>query len=294
MRWTDILREKDGPVFSFEFFPPRNEDAALKFDAVIDNLAQLNPDAVTVTFGAGGSTKDGSFQIVDKLKNKKGLGTVAYIAGYGLGPEEIVSVLDKYKGIGIETIFVVHGDKPHGAEDFKAHSDSMSYASDLISFIAGKYDFCLGCAGYPEGHVDSESLEKDMEYLKLKVDNGAQYVVAQYVYNVDFFFDFVKRARDIGIDVPILPGIMPIYSVKLTKNLSRICGAAITDEVSDALAKLPPDDKKAVVDYGVDLATEQCRQLLKRGADGLHFYTMNRSKTVVEVVSRLKSEGLMK
>lgn len=293
MRAIDIFEAKDRPLISFEFFPPRDEAAAQKFEMAIDSLAELEPDFVTVTFGAGGSTKEGSYQLVDKLKNEKGLPTVAYIAGYGLGPDEITSVLDGYKGLGIETVFVIRGDKPHGDDAFKPHPESMSYASDMISFIRERYDFCLGAAGYPEGHIEAQSKDKDLEYLKLKVDNGAEYVVSQYAYIEGCFTDFVSRARAIGIDVPILPGIMPVYSIKMTQNLARICGTTITGEVSRGLGKLPADDKDALLNFGIDLATEQCRHLLKEGVGGLHFYTMNRARTVTEVINRLKKEGLL-
>ncbi|UCD85990.1 MAG: methylenetetrahydrofolate reductase [Deltaproteobacteria bacterium] len=291
MRVIDLLKAKDRPLISLEFFPPRDEKAAQKFENVIDSLAGFKPDFVSVTFGAGGSTKEGSYQLVDKLKNEKGLPTVAYIAGYGLGPDDIVSVLDGYKNLGIETIFVIRGDKPHGDDTFTPHPRSMSHASDMISFIKERYDFCLGAAGYPEGHIEAESKEKDLEYLKLKVDNGAEYIVAQYAYIDSCFADFVSRARAIGIEVPILPGIMPIYTVKMTENLARICGTTITDEINQGLAALPPDDKDAILNFGIDLAVRQCRQLLKEGVAGLHFYTMNRAKMVVEVISRLKKEG---
>ena len=293
MRVIDLFKAKDRPLISFEFFPPRDEEAAQKFERVIGNLAELKPDFVSVTFGAGGSTKEGSYQLVDKLKNEKGLPTVAYLAGYGLGPDDIVSVLDGYKNLGIETIFVIRGDKPHGGDTFTPHPQSMPHATDMISFIKERYDFCLGAAGYPEGHIEGESKEKDLEYLKLKVDNGAEYVVSQYAYIEGCFFDFVSRARAIGIEVPILPGIMPIYTVKMTENLARICGTTITDEITQGLAKVSPDDKEAILNFGIDFATQQCRQLLKEGVAGLHFYTMNRAKTVVKIINRLKKEGAL-
>ena len=294
MHVTDLIQRIDRPLISFEFSPPRCEKAAEKFNGIIDNLSECKPDFVSVTFGAGGSTKEGSYQLVDQLKNEKGLPTVAYIAGYGLGPGEIIEVLDGYKRLGIETIFVIRGDAPQGNDDFKPHPETMHYASDMLAFVNERYDFCTGAAGYPEGHVDAVSVEKDLEYLKLKVDNGAQFVISQYVYDVAYYADFIKRARAIGINVPILAGVMPIYTEKMTRILSRICGTTITSEINEGLAALPADDKQAVLDFGIDVATAQCRQLLDHGVDGLHFYTMGRSKTVIEVIRRLKVEGLLK
>ena len=172
------------------------------------------------------------------------------------------------------------------------HPDSLAYASDMIAFIKERYDLTLGCAGYPEGHVEAESLEKDIEYLKLKVNNGAEYIVAQYFYDNNFFFDYCKKCREAGINVPIIPGIMPVYTVKMTGMLSKVCGATITNELQERLDAVNADDKNAVLNLGVDFAVEQCRGLLKEGVDGLHFYTMDRSKSTTEIINRLKNEKL--
>jgi methylenetetrahydrofolate reductase (NADPH) len=290
MRVVDILKKKNQPVISFEFFPPRNEKAAEKFEQVIKELSVLGPDFVSVTFGAGGSTREGSYQLVKKLKQSRQLEVVAYLAGYGLGPEEITSVLDAYRDLGIETIFAIRGDAPKEDEGFIPHPQSPAHASDLLAIIRAGYDFCLGAAAYPEGHLESESKEKDLEYLKLKVDQGAEYLVTQYFYDNRFYFDFIDRCRKMGISVPIIPGIMPIYSVKMMEMLASLCGATITREIRDGLAALPPDDKAAVAAFGVELATRQCRELLDWGVQGLHFYTMNRSESVVEIIKRLRND----
>ncbi len=291
MRVTKLYENKK-PVISMEFFPPRNEEAAEKFGAIIDKLAELKPDYMSVTFGAAGSTRDGSYQTVKQIMLDKNLPTVAYIAGYGLSPDEITDVLDKYKELGVDTIFVIRGDKPK-EDDFTPHPNSFSYASDIIAFIKNRYDFTLGCTGYPEGHIESESLEKDIEYLKLKVNNGAEYIVAQYFYDNRYFFDYVKKCRAIGINVPIIPGIMPVYTVKLTHNLSKVCGTTITDSLQRRLEVVDANDKDMVLNLGIDFATEQCRELLKAGIAGLHFYTMDRSKSTTEIINRLKEENLL-
>ena len=291
MRVTNLYESKK-PVISMEFFPPRNEKAAGTFGTIIDRLAELKPDYMSITFGAGGSTRDGSYQTVKQVMVDKNLPTVAYIAGYGIGPDEITDVLDKYKKLGVDTIFVIRGDKPKG-DDFTLHPESFSYASDMIAFIKERYDFTLGCAGYPEGHIESESLEKDIEYLKLKVDNGAEYVVAQYFYDNRYFFDYVEKCRAIGINVPIIPGIMPVYTVKMTNNLSELCGTTITDTLQRRLEVVDTNDKDVVLNLGIDFATEQCRDLLKKGVAGLHFYTMDRSKSITEIINRLKQENLL-
>ena len=291
MRVTDLYQNKK-PVVSMEFFPPRNAEAEEKFSSTIDQLATLKPDYMSVTFGAGGSNREGSYQTVKKLMLDKNLPTVAYIAGYGMGPEEIVEVLDRYRDLGVETIFVIRGDKPKN-EDFTPHPDSFSYASEMIEFINKRYNFTLGCAGYPEGHIEAESKEKDIEHLKEKVDNGAEYIVAQFCYANKFFYDYVDKCRAAGINIPIIPGIMPVYTVKMTNILSQVCGATITDDLQSRLDAVDPEDKEAVLNLGIDFATEQCRDLLKEGVSGLHFYTMNRSKSTTEIINRLKTEALL-
>ena len=291
MRVTELY-EKKSPVVSMEFFPPRDESAAAKFDGIVDKLADRNPDYMTVTFGAGGSNRDGSYQTVKKLVKEKDLPSVAYIAGYGLGPDEISTVLDNYKALGVETIFVIRGDKPRD-ENFAPHPESFDYASDMIGFIKDRYDFALGCAGYPEGHLEAESLDKDIEALKKKQDNGAEYVVCQYCYDNNFYFDYVDKCRAAGITVPIIPGVMPVYTVKLTNILSKVCGSTITDELQEKIDAVADADKEDVLQMGIDFAVDQCRGLLKAGVPGLHFYTMNRSKSTSEIIDRLQAEKLL-
>ncbi len=289
---SNLYDRKDKTVISFEFFPPRDAEAEAGFYKVVDELKSLNPDYMTMTFGAGGSTKDGSYQAVKKMMQDKNLPTVAYIAGYGLGKSEITNVLDRYKELGVETIFVIRGDEPKNA-DFTPKPDSFAYASDLIAFIKERYDFDLGCAGYPEGHIDAQSLEKDTEVLKLKVDNGAKYIVSQYCYDNEKFFSYIERCRAAGITVPIIPGIMPVYTVKLTRMLCKLCGSSIPDSMEQKLQELSTAEPKDAAAYGVGFAVNQCRELLKHGVEGLHFYTMNRSKSVVEIINTLRAEKLL-
>ena len=182
--------------------------------------------------------------------------------------------------------------KPQDPE-FKPHPESFAHASDIIVFIKKHYDFCLGCAGYPEGHIQAESLEKDIDYLKLKQDNGAEYAVTQYCYDNDVFFQYVEKCRAAGITMPIIPGIMPVYTIKMTHMLAKVCGTAITDDLKRGLDQLNPDDKDAVLDFGVDFAVEQCRGLIKNGIQTLHFYTMDRSRSTTAIIDRLREEELL-
>jgi len=294
MRVTNLYnRNGKRPVISFEFSRPKNEKAAANLERALDSLTMLSPDYVSVTFGAGGSTREGSFELIDTLRNERRLNVVAYIAGIGLDPDDVIKAMERFKSIGVETVFVVRGDAPTWDENYKPHPDAMLHASDLLRFIKNRYDFCLGAAGYPETHLEAVSPEKDLDYLKMKVDEGAEYIVAQYFYDNQFFYDYLDKVQSKGIYVPVVPGVMPIYTVKMTENLAKICGTTITEEVRNSLDSLPADDKEAIIQYGIDLATEQCRDLLKHGVSGLHFYTMNRGKSIVTILENLKADGAL-
>lgn len=300
MKLTDRWSTSHKPTVSFELFPARTEKAAANLDRAIERLAALKPDFVSVTFGAGGSTREGSRQLVKMLQKDYGLEVVAYFAGYGLGPADISAVLDDYHKMGVESILVVRGDIPK-EKDFEPHPDSFPHATDLMAFIRPKYDFCVGVAGYPEGHIEAESKEIDLEYLKQKVDLGAEYIIANYFYDNDYYFDFVDRCRGLGIDVPILPGVMPVYSVKMMNILAGMCGATITSDLSQGIAALPEGNMEvgavagatALVEFGIDFAVKQCADLIQRGAPGLHIYTMDRSKSAAGVVNNLRAMGLL-
>lgn len=293
MRLTEMWTSRKEPTVSFEVFPPRTEKAAAAFGQVLDELVALKPDFFAVTFGAGGSTREGSCQLVEKLKKEKKQEVIAYFAGFGLGPDKITSILDDYRKIGIENVLVVRGDQPQDEESFRADPRSFAHACEMISFVRPKYRFCLGAAGYPEGHVEAENRAKDLEYLKMKVDNGAEFVIANYFYENRFFFDFVERCRKAGITVPILPGVMPVYSVKMMNRLAEICGASIPGELDRKISAVPEGDAAALTAVGVEYALDQCRELIKSGVPGLHLYTMDRSASAAGIVNRLRGEKLI-
>ncbi len=293
MRIDEFWKGRTRPTVSFEIFPARTEKGADNLLKAIDKLAAIEPDFISVTFGAGGSTREGSYQLVEMLTKTKGIRVLPYFAGFGIGPNEVRSIVGKYAKLGIESLLAVRGDPPEDAEGFSPHADAFSHGSDLISFLKKEFDLCLGAAGYPEGHVACESKQKDLEFLKLKVESGASFVIANYFYDNAYFFDFVDRARAIGITVPIVPGVMPIYNLKMMESLAALCGATVTDEIKSAIAALPEGDTEALNDFGVKFAIEQCRGLIAKGVPGLHLYTMDRSKSVVAVVSKLKEEGLL-
>ena len=292
MRVTEMWRSRSRPTVSFELYPARTPKSEASLQKAVNKLAELKPDFVSVTFGAGGSTREGSRELVDRLKNGKQLEIVAYVACYGLGPDRLADVLEDYRGLGVENILAVRGDAPREQDGFVPDEHSLAHASDFLTFAA-RYDFCLGAAGYPEGHVEADSRQKDLEYLKLKVDSGAQYIITNYFYDNQYFHDFVERCRAGGIKVPILPGVMPVFSVKLMENLAQLCGATINEELRTGLAGIPEDDKDALANFGIDYAMRQCRELLESGAPGVHIYTMDRSKAATALVTRLRKEGLL-
>ncbi|MCP4600647.1 MAG: 5,10-methylenetetrahydrofolate reductase [Proteobacteria bacterium] len=293
MRLTEILKNREKPTISLEFFPARSEKAETKLAKVVDKLVALEPDFVSVTFGAGGSTREGSYNLVKKLKKEKNLEVLPYFACWGLGPDDIMSVVNGYRDLGIDSLLAVRGDRPEGQEDFKLHPQSLPHASDLLAFLGSSCDLCLGVAGYPEGHIESESPGKDLEYLKLKVESGAEFIIANYFWDNRYFFEFIERVRAIGIEVPVLPGVMPIFNVKIMRNLASLCGATITDELRVGIETLPEGDKGALLDFGVRFAAGQCRELIENGVPGLHIYTMDRSKSVIKIVESLRKDGLL-
>jgi methylenetetrahydrofolate reductase (NADPH) len=293
MKLTEIWKQGERPTLSFELFPARSEKAAQRLEQALKELAALHPDFASVTFGAGGSTKQGSYHLLKQLKKEYDLEVLGYFAGFGLGPDEILSTLDSYQDLGVDNILIVRGDIPRDEEQFSPHPESFQHASEILEFVRPKYDFCIGVAAYPEGHIEAASLEEDLQYLKLKADLGAEFIITNYAYNNRYFFNFVSRARSAGINLPILPGVMPVYTQKMMNFLAKLCGATITPEIKQGLAALPEEDAQAVLDFGVDYAYQQCADLLKTGVPGVHIYTMDRSKSVTRIVNRLREEHLL-
>ena len=293
MRFAELFKKKNTPSLSFEFFRPKTAKAEENLDKTINILSEYNPDYMTVTFGAGGSSREGSFELIDKLKNKMNFDVVAYIAGIGLGPNDIESILKRFEDLGVENVFAIRGDEPKGDASFEPHPEALPHASDLISFIKERYDFCVGAAGYPEGHIEANSKEEDIGYLKLKQDCGAEFILSQFCYDNNDFYDFVDRCRKKGITIPILPGIMPIYSHTMLDKVAEVCGARIPQEIREELDKISPEDKEAVQQFGIKYATKQCEDLLQNGVQGLHFYTMNRANSVDSILKTLREKEML-
>ncbi|MCU0660895.1 MAG: methylenetetrahydrofolate reductase [Myxococcota bacterium] len=280
------------PTVSFEVFPQHDEKGRVRLGKVIEKLVALRPDFMGVTFGAGGSTREGSRDLVEDLR-RLGVEVLAYFAGLGLGPRHIDAVLGSYQELGVENLLLIRGDEPAALEGFVHDEQSMAHASDLVSYVKPRFDLCLGVAGYPEGHVQAKDLKTDLKYLKLKVDEGATFILTNYFYDNYYYFNFVKNCREMGITVPIVPGVMPIFNFGLLESLAKTCGATITERVQQGLGALDPNNKEAVADFGVAFAIEQCEELLRKGAPGIHLYSMDRAKSVETIVEELRARGVL-
>ncbi len=287
----DILKEV-WPSFSFEFFPPKDEEGFERLYRTIERLKHLNPSFVSVTYGAGGSTREKTVDLVAKIKWEIGIESMAHITCVGATRDEIDHLLKEIQGKGIENILALRGDPPKGERVFRPVEGGFRYASELVAFIRQRYDFCIGVAGYPEGHKEAPSLEKDIENLKKKVDAGADFIITQLFFDNRFFFDFLERAEGVGIEVPIIPGIMPIINLNQIKRFTEMCGASIPEPLLSRLEEVQ-DDPSAVEAYGIEYATRQCEELLEARVPGIHFYTLNRSQATWKVVSNLKSMPIL-
>jgi len=276
-------------IFSFEFFPPKTPEGLAALYAALEELRALKPSFVSVTYGAGGSTRDRTVELVGHIKNRLGIEAMAHLTCVGAGRREIQDILERLRASGIENILALRGDPPEGAARFTPPPDGFAHASDLVAFIRSRYGdgFCLGGAAYPEGHVESRSLEEDLAHLKIKVDAGVDFLITQLFFDNRVYFDFVARARRAGITVPILPGIMPVTNVAQIKRFTRQCGATIPKPLMARLEAVQ-EDPEAVVRVGVDHATEQCLALLAGDAPGIHFYTLNKSTATRTIYQNLQ------
>jgi methylenetetrahydrofolate reductase (NADPH) len=277
------------PCFSFEFFPPKTPEGEKNLWETLDDLRALDPGFVSVTYGAGGSTRHRTVELVTHIKQKTGIEAMAHLTCVGHTREEIAGVLDTLAAAKLDNVLALRGDPPQGQTEFKPVEGGFRYARELIEFIRERdYPFALGGACYPEGHVDTQSRDEDLRHLKEKVDAGLDFVITQLFFDNAFYFDFVERARRAGINVPIVPGIMPIINFAQIDRIVRMCGVTIPMRL---LQRLEPvkDDPDSVMQLGVAHATIQCVELLARGVPGIHFYTLNKSPATRMIVSALKA-----
>jgi methylenetetrahydrofolate reductase (NADPH) len=285
-----LIRERlahKRPVFSFEFFPPRSPEGETALLRSLERLAPLEPDFVSVTYGAGGSTRQRTLELVERIKRDLGVEAMAHLTCVGASKAEIGEVVDRLGEAGVKNILALRGDPPKGETKFVAPADGFAHATELVAFIRDRGDFCIGAACYPEVHPEAADAARDLQHLRAKVDAGADFLITQLFFDNPKFFAFEQTARAAGIEVPIIAGIMPVTNVGQIQRFSQMCGATIPDALAKRLHEVEGDPQE-VFWTGVSYAAHQCRGLLRpaagnpftrapAGVAGIHFYTLNKS-----------------
>jgi methylenetetrahydrofolate reductase (NADPH) len=277
------------PVISFEFFPPKTEEGDRNLlEKTIPALLQTRPDFCSVTYGAGGSTRDKTLMIVDRIQRQHGLTAVAHLTCVCATQEQIGELLGQVRALGVKNVLALRGDPPGGGE-FQPTPGGFEFSSQLVRFIRKQGDFSIGVAGFPEGHIAcKEGKHADWAHLKEKIEAGADYVITQLFFdNADFYEFRDNLTRKLGVTVPLVPGIVPILSASQIKRFTAMCGARIPAPLASKLDDLGDDDA-AVTEFGIEYATRQCEELLRSGAPGVHFYTLNKSAATVRVLGNLR------
>lgn len=286
MRISDILRT-DRRAVSFEFFPPKDDAGFVSLFETIEALKALDPSYVSVTYGAGGSTRRKTVELVKRIKHEIGIESMAHLTCVGANRDEIGGVLDDLAAAGLENVLPLRGDPPKGESDFVPTPGGFRYANELVAFIRERHSFCLGGACYPEKHPEAPSAEADLDNLKRKVDAGVDFLITQLFFDNDDYLRFRERAVAAGVRVPILAGIMPILNVKQIKRFTRMCGASLPNALRQKIEAVE-DDAEAVRQVGIYHATRQCEDLLRDGVPGIHFYTLNRSTATRAIYQSIK------
>jgi methylenetetrahydrofolate reductase (NADPH) len=287
MRIDEMLAADAGPVFSFEFFPPKDDEGELRLFDALHALRALEPAFVSVTWGAGGSTREKTIGIVTRIRQTHGLEAMAHFTCVGATTDDLHAALGQMRDAGIDNVLALRGDPPRGQERFEAVEGGLAHGSELARLVADAYPFCVVGACYPEVHPEAPDAVTDLERVKEKVDAGARVLITQLFFDNDAYFRFVEDARAAGIDAPIVPGIMPITNFEQIKRFTSMCGATIPAPLLEAL-DARRDEPAAVAELGVSYATLQCTELLAGGAPGIHFYTLNRSPATRAILTALK------
>ncbi len=278
-------------TFSFEFFPPKTaEDGEALFDRARE-LQQLGASFCSVTYGAGGSTRKNTIDLVCRFQADLGLIGMAHLTCVGHSQTELSDILVELQDRGVENLMCLRGDPPRGETAFTPAPDGFAHAAELVALARRSGDFCIGVAGYPEAHPESVNALQDLQHLKAKVDCGVDFVTTQLFFDAQDYFDFVARARQMGIRQRIIPGIMPILNYRQIVRFTRMCGASIPLALQERLEPVA-EDTDAVFEIGVDWAWQQCEALLAGGAPGIHFYTLNRSRATQRIFERLRQSSV--
>jgi methylenetetrahydrofolate reductase (NADPH) len=294
LRISEILRfarERGEPVFSFEFFPPKTDEGVRALFDTVEALRPLAPAFVSVTYGAGGSTRQRTLELVKRLKRESEVEAMAHVTCVGASRDELAQLLDEIAAAGIQNVLALRGDPPRGATAFEPHPQGFRYASELVAFVRsdrGRWPFCVGAAAYPEGHVETRDLALDLRNLRSKVDAGVDFLLTQLFFENARYFRFLERARAAGIEVPIVPGLMPFTNVEQVERFTAMCGACIPHALRAAM-EVRRSDPDAARELGVAYASLQAADLLRRGAPGIHFYTLNRSTSTRAILAAMRA-----
>jgi methylenetetrahydrofolate reductase (NADPH) len=287
MRIDEIIASRQ-PTFSVEFFPPKSAEATAQLYATARELSHLELDFASVTYGAGGSTRDGTVEITRALKDELGLETMAHLSCVGESAAGLGETLDRIAAAGIENVFALRGDPPRGEGSFVQPEGGLGSAAELAAFISAGWDFAIGGACFPEVHPEAPDLETDLAYLKTKVDSGASFLITQLFFDNQVYFDFVRAARERGIEVPILAGVIPVGGFAQTKRICDLCDATIPAPLEAAFEAAGGDPEREF-ELGVAFAAQQCAELLIAGAPGIHFYALNQAPATRAVLSALRA-----
>jgi methylenetetrahydrofolate reductase (NADPH) len=287
MRIDEIIASGE-PCFSFEFFPPKTEEGTEQLLATIELLADLEPAFASVTYGAGGTTRDGTVEISERIKREHGIETMAHLSCVGETTEGIGALLERIERVGIENVLALRGDPPRGAHDFAAPEGGLSSAAELAAFISERHELTIGGSCFPEVHPEAESLEADLAYLQRKVEAGVSFLITQLFFDNGVFWDWLEAARRAGIEVPILVGLMPITSYSQIRRFCELCEATIPEPLAAAMEACE-GDQRAEMELGIAYATRQCEELLAGGVPGIHFYTLNRAPAARAILGALRA-----
>jgi methylenetetrahydrofolate reductase (NADPH) len=284
------LHGRGRPVFSFEFFPPKTADGVHTLMSTVADLEDaLQPDFVSVTYGAGGGTRDRTLDVVARIEKELSTTAMAHLTCVGSSEADIAQVADRITASGIQNVLALRGDAPKNDGEFRPAPGGFAHATELTEFLSSRWSFDLGGACYPEGHVESTNAADDLKWTKVKVEKGAKFLITQLFFDNQDYFAFVARARAAGITVPIVPGIMPITNVAQIERFTKMCGAKIPHELAGRLRRAASDPAH-VMAAGIEHAIKQCRKLLEGGAPGLHFYTLNKSFATRSILAAVRKE----
>lgn len=284
MKIIDILKIKN-KGFSFEFFPPKTERAKELFLLTVNIIKNFNPLYVSMTYGALGSSQENSKEAVYTLIKEKDLTVMPHITCIGASKEKIKNLLDEYKNIGIENIMALRGDIPKDVNDFSFSKD-FKYAKDLVKFIKENYKFCIGVAVYPQGHIEDKSFKLHLEYTKEKIYAGADFAVSQMFFDNKYYYSFLEKIKKIGINIPVIAGILPLTDIMKAKEFCSVCKVTIPKKIEKKMLKFidkPLDLEK----IGLDFTIKQCRDLIKNGVNYIHFFTLNKPRVIKKVLEGL-------